>query len=87
MMPHPTPKSRLESATSSTKKGKIPGLPLDTAAIWSAVIPVKAGIHAANLRKCAGDGLDSRFRGNDWRFERHSIPNDTATQEPAPVWK
>ena len=48
--------------------------------IWSAVIPAKAGIHAANLRKCAVDGLDSRFRGNDRRFERHPIPNDTTTQ-------
>ena len=45
-----------------------------------AVIPAKAGIHSASLRKCALDELDSRFRGNDWRFERDPIPNDTYTQ-------
>jgi hypothetical protein len=45
-----------------------------------AVIPAKAGIHSANLRKCAVEGLDSRFRRNDQRFERDPIPNDTNTQ-------
>jgi len=49
--------------------------------IWSAVIPAKAGIHSTNLRKCAVEGLDSRFRGNDWRFERDPIPNDTTAQD------
>jgi hypothetical protein len=44
-----------------------------------AVIPAKAGIHSANLRKSVVDGLDSRFRGNDWRFGRDAIPNDTTT--------
>jgi len=29
-------------------------------------------------------GLDCRFRGNDRRFERHPIPNDTNT--PPPSW-
>src|SRR5271157_6418539 len=29
------------------------------------VIPAKAGIHSANLCRCAVVGLDSRFRGND----------------------
>jgi len=33
------------------------------------VIPAKAGIHSAKARECAIDGLDSRFRGNDWRVE------------------
>jgi hypothetical protein len=45
-----------------------------------AVIPAKAGIHSANLRKCALYELDSRFRGNDWRFGRDAIPNDTGRQ-------
>jgi 4-amino-4-deoxy-L-arabinose transferase-like glycosyltransferase len=30
------------------------------------IIPTKAGIHSANLGNCAVNGLDSRFRGNDW---------------------
>ena len=42
-----------------------------------AVIPAKAGIHAANLRKCAVEGLDSRFRGNDLCFEREPMRNNT----------
>ena len=33
------------------------------------VFPAKAGIHSANLRKCAVDGLDSHFRGNDRRSQ------------------
>ena len=45
----------------------------------AAVIPAIAGIHSANLRKFAVYGLDSRFRGNDWRFERDPTPNDTTT--------
>ena len=40
-----------------------------TWALRVAVIPAKAGIHSANLREGAADGLDSRFRGNDWRVE------------------
>jgi len=47
--------------------------------IWSAVIPAKAGIYSANLRKCAADKLDSRFRGNDRRLESIPIPNDIST--------
>jgi 4-amino-4-deoxy-L-arabinose transferase-like glycosyltransferase len=35
------------------------------AALETPVIPAKAGIHSANLGKCAANGLDSRFRGND----------------------
>ena len=48
-------------------------------ALHVAVIPAKAGIHSENLRKCAVNGLDSRFRGNDLRFERDPIPNDPST--------
>jgi hypothetical protein len=55
------------------------GVICETWAWQAAVIPAKAGIHSANLRKCAVDGLDSRFRGNDQRFERDPIPNDTTT--------
>jgi hypothetical protein len=40
----------------------------ETWALQAAFIPAKAGIYSANLRKCAVDGLDSRFRGNDRRF-------------------
>jgi hypothetical protein len=49
----------------------------------AAVIPEKAGIHSANPRKAPVVGLDSRFRGNDRRFERGPIPNDTTTHERA----
>jgi hypothetical protein len=51
----------------------------ETWALQAAVIPAKAGIHSANLQKCAVYGLDSRFRGNDWRLVRDAIPNDTTT--------
>jgi hypothetical protein len=43
------------------------------------VIPAKAGIHPGTLPECTNDGLDSRFRGNDWRFVTGAIPNDTIT--------
>ena len=43
------------------------------------VIPAKAGISSASHWKCAADGLDSRFRGNDRCFESDAIPNDTTT--------
>ena len=46
----------------------------------AAVIPAKAGIHSANLRKCVVDELDSRFRGNDRFFERDRIPNGIKTR-------
>jgi hypothetical protein len=49
-------------------------------ALEVAVIPAKAGIHSANLRKCAVYGLDSRFRGNDWRWAGDAIANDTTTR-------
>ena len=45
------------------------------------VIPAKAGIHSANLWKCAIVPLDSRFRGNDRRLEWIPIPNGTNPQE------
>jgi hypothetical protein len=65
-----------------------------TGVIWSAVIPAKAGIHAPTmaLPLCTSPSglellganesnlpLDSRFRGNDQRFQRDPIPNDTTT--------
>ena len=53
----------------------------ETWALEVAVIPAKAGIHSANVWKCAVDGLDSRFRGNDRRFERDPIQKDTSTQK------
>ena len=68
-----------------------------TGVIWSAVIPAKAGIHAATmaLRLCTSPSglellgskeselpLDSRFRGNDCGFERPCLANDTSTQNP-----
>ena len=61
--------------TSATGTGVI----CETWALEAAVIPAKAGIDSANLRKCAVEGLDSRFRGNDQRFERDPIPSDTTT--------
>ncbi|MGD0009849.1 MAG: hypothetical protein ABSE93_15050 [Terriglobia bacterium] len=61
--------------TSATGTGVI----CETWALEAAVIPAKAGIHSANLRKCPVEGLDSRFRGNDQRFERDPIPSDTTT--------
>jgi len=61
------------------------GVICETGALQAAVIPAKAGIHSANLGKCAVHGLDSRFRGNDRRFVRDDIPNDTTTKRPYPV--
>ena len=52
----------------------------ETRALQAAVIPAKAGIHSSNLRKCAVHRLDSRFRGNDRRFVKDDIPNDTTTR-------
>ena len=49
------------------------------------VIPEKAGIHSANLGKCAANGLDSRFRGND---RAHATSEEScghaSTDGPAP---
>jgi hypothetical protein len=55
------------------------GVTCETWALEAAVIPAKAGIHSANHRKCAPGGLDSRFRGNDRRFESAPITNNTDT--------
>ena len=39
------------------------GVICETWALEAAVIPAKAGIYSANLRKCAVDGLDSSRHG------------------------
>ena len=65
------------------------GLICETRALQAAVIPAKAGIHSANLRKRAVHGLDSRpsassgqaFRGNDRRFVWDDISNETTTAD------
>ena len=52
------------------------GVVCETWALQAAVIPAKAG------RQTFGNALSTdwiRFRGNDWRFERDPIPNDTTT--------
>jgi hypothetical protein len=54
------------------------GVICQTWASQMAVIPAKAGIHSEDLRKCAVDRLDSRFRGNDRSFQRDPILNDTS---------
>jgi hypothetical protein len=56
------------------------GVICETRTLAGAVIPAKAGIYSANYWKCAADGLDSRFRGNDKSFEGNPIPNDTTTE-------
>jgi hypothetical protein len=65
----------------SHRGGPIPGSGVicETQALPGAVIPAKAGIYSASPWKCAAEGLDSRFRGNDHCFERGPIPNDTTT--------
>ena len=47
------------------------------------VIPAKAGIHPANLWRCAFYRLDSRFRGNDVWFDMNPRPNDATTNGDA----
>jgi hypothetical protein len=42
-------------------------------------VPVNPRVQYANLPKCAIHALDSRFRGNDWRFGRRPVPNETDT--------
>ena len=61
------------------------GLVCETWALEAAVIPAKAGIYSANLKKGALEGLDSRFRGNDWRSESDPILNDTTTNRQPPT--
>ena len=48
-------------------------------ALPGAVIPAKAGIYSASHWERAADGLASRFRGGDQRFEGNPIPNDVGT--------
>jgi hypothetical protein len=53
----------------------------------TAVIPAKAGIHSANLRKFGVLRLDSRFRGNDgWlelnRFQMTPLPGSCFSLRP-----
>jgi hypothetical protein len=60
------------------------GVVRETRPMPGAVIPAKAGIYSAIHWKCAADGLDSRFRGNDRCFERDPIPNDTTTHGFSP---
>jgi hypothetical protein len=55
----------------------------ETQARWDAVIPAKAGIHSSSLRKWAVYRLDSRFFGNDRRFEMDPVPSDTTTNPTA----
>jgi hypothetical protein len=61
------------------------GVISETRALPGAVIPAKAGIYSARRWKCAADGLDSRFRGNDPCFDRDLIPNDTSTPGLPPL--
>jgi type I restriction enzyme M protein len=60
------------------------GVISETRALPGAVIPAKAGIYSASHWKCAADGLDSRFRGNDQCSEGNPIPNVTSTDDE---WK
>jgi hypothetical protein len=55
----------------------------ETRAVPGEVIPAKAGIYSPSHRKCAADGLDSRFRGNDQCFKRDPIPNDNSIPHPS----
>ncbi|PYV34300.1 MAG: hypothetical protein DMG22_06530 [Acidobacteria bacterium] len=55
------------------------GVICETRALPGAVIPAKAGIYCASHWKCAAEGMDSRFRGNDRSLEGDPIPNDTTT--------
>ena len=41
--------------------------------------PRKRESSSANLWKCAVVGLDSLFRGNDWRLEKIPIPSKPAS--------
>ena len=50
-------------------RGRASGVICEIRALPCAVIPAKAGIYSASHWKCAANGLDSRFRGNDQCFE------------------
>ena len=91
-LPRPVPHLdfRLSSNITLTEaafKGSSPTLPAHPAAagtgvIWkiraldAAVIPAKAGIHAASLLKWVIYGLDSRLRGNDRCFGSGPLLNE-----------
>src|SRR5208282_1346180 len=51
-----------------------------TLALEFAVIPAKAGIHAADLWRYAVYRLDSRFRGNDCASRPLCLANDTSVR-------
>ena len=51
------------------------GIPYETP-----VIPAKAGIQSFDGAFPKGCGVDSRFRGNDYDFERPCLANDTGTE-------
>jgi hypothetical protein len=59
------------------------GDPLEPPALQAAVIPAKAGIQSDDSTFPEVSGVDSRFRGNDWRFEWDPIPNDANTGNSA----
>jgi hypothetical protein len=70
-----------ERVSLSEKQSKCgTGVICETRTLRGAVIPAKAEIYSTSHWKCAADGLDSRFRGNDQCFEGDPIPNDTSTQ-------
>jgi hypothetical protein len=55
-----------------------------------AVTPAKAGMRCEDFRTCTANGLDSRFRGNDWCRETGCTPNGPLSQIPravVPRWK
>jgi hypothetical protein len=53
------------------------GVTCEARARQAAVIPAKAGIQSVGGAFPMACGVDSRFRGNDGRFVRDDIPNDT----------
>ena len=57
------------------------GVICETWALEAVVIPAKAGIYLGkpSEMRCQR-ALDSRFRGNDRRFEKDPIPSDTTTK-------
>ena len=57
------------------------GVICETWALQVTVIPAKAGIHSASLRKCAVYELDSRFRGNDQRFANLALQCSTLARQ------
>src|ERR1019366_5936346 len=58
------------------------GVICDARALPGTVLPAPARIYSARHWKCAADGLDSRFCGNDPCLRRDTIPNDISAQAP-----